>query len=156
MEAIINALTNAGTGGLLGILGGGVSAYFKIKGMKAQAEIDRQMLELQIDKGTIEADAAAFKASQEAAGKEDESMIAISSIAETKGQKWLLLLLHAYKSLVRPTLAIGVHILAALIYFKMPEEFQEIILQQIFTIAFAYGGWYFGSRELNKRLFSEK
>ena len=151
----ISALTNAGTGGILGIIGSGVSGWLKIKGMKAKAEIDREMLKLQIDKGTIEADSADFQASQKAAQHESDSLIAVSSIAEKPWQKGLLILHFIYKGSVRPTLAIGVHILAAVLYFQMPAEYQDIILQQIFTIAFAYGGWYFGQRDLNKRLFSE-
>jgi hypothetical protein len=151
----LSSLTNAGTGGIIGILGSGISAYFKIKGMKAKAEIDREMMKLQIDKGTIEADSADFRASQEAARHESDSLIAVASVAQKSWQKGLLILHFVYKGSVRPTLAIGVHILAAVLYFQMPEQYQDIILQQIFTIAFAYGGWYFGMRDLNKRLFSE-
>ena len=123
--------------------------------MKAKAEIDRQMLKLKLAKGTIEADSADFQASQQAAQHESDSLIAVASIAEKPWQKGLLIWHFIYKGSVRPTLAIGVHILAAVLYFQMPAEFQDIILQQIFTIAFAYGGWYFGQRDLNKRLFSE-
>lgn len=151
----LSALTNAGTGGIIGILGAGVSGWLKIKGMRAKAEIDREMMKLQIDKGTIEADSADFQASQKAAQHEADSLIAVSKIAEKAWHKTLLILHFIYKGSVRPTLAIGVHILAGVLYFQMPAEYQDIILQQIFTIAFAYGGWYFGQRDLNKRLFSE-
>ena len=53
MIDFLHALTNAGTGGILGIAGAAVSGWLKIKGMKAQAEIEREMVKLQIDKGTL-------------------------------------------------------------------------------------------------------
>ena len=151
----LEALANAGSGGLIGILGSGISGWLKIKGMKAKAEIDMQMMKLQIDKGTIEADSADFQASQKAAQTESEGLIALAQSAKSKGQSWALILLHIYKGSVRPSLAYGANIAAIIIYFQMPAEFQSVILQQIFTLAFAYGGWYIGQRELNKRLFSE-
>jgi hypothetical protein len=151
----LNALTNAGTGGIIGILGSGASAYFKIKGMKAQAEIEREMVKLQIDKGTIAADSADFQASQKAAQHESDALVSVASIAEKPWQKGLLIWHFVFKGSVRPLLAVGVHILAGILYFQMPEQYQDVILQQIFTIAFAYGGWYFGMRDLNKRIFSE-
>jgi hypothetical protein len=155
MIDFLHALTNAGTGGVLGIIGAGVSGWLKIKGMKAQAEIEREMVKLQIDKGTIEADSADFQASQKAAQSESEGLIALAQAAKSRGQSWALILLHIYKGSVRPSLAYGANIAAIIIYFQMPGEFQETILQQIFTLAFAYGGWYIGQRELNKRLFND-
>ena len=151
----LQALTNAGTGGILGIAGSIASGWMKIKGMKAQAEIERELLKLQIDKGTVEADSADFQASQKAAQKESDALISISQIAYKPWQRGLLVLHFVFKGSVRPTLALGAHVIAAVLYFKMPEEYQNIILNQIFTIAFAYGGWYFGQRDLNKRLFSQ-
>jgi hypothetical protein len=152
----LEAIANAGSGGLIGILGSGVSGWLKIKALKAQAEIDMAMAKLQIDAKTIEADSEDFKSSQQAAQKESESLIAVSSLAETKWQRWVLILLHVYRSGVRPTLAIAAHVIAAYAYVKFGPERQDVILSQVFTMAFAYGGWYFGQRELNKRLFSEK
>jgi hypothetical protein len=151
----VQALTNAGTGGILGIVGSVASGWLKIKGMKAQAEIEREMVKLQIDKGTIEADSADFQASQKAAQHESDALISVANIAESPWQKGLLIWHFVFKGSVRPLLAVGVHMLAGILYFQMPEQYQDIILQQIFTIAFAYGGWYFGQRDLNKRLFSE-
>jgi len=155
MIDFLHALTNAGTGGILGIAGAAVSGWLKIKGMKAQAEIEREMVKLQIDKGTIAADSADFQASQKAAQHESDALVSVASIAEKPWQKGLLIWHFVFKGSVRPLLAVGVHILAGILYFRMPEQYQDVILQQIFTIAFAYGGWYFGQRDLNKRLFSE-
>ncbi|HEY9816734.1 MAG TPA: hypothetical protein V6D20_13185 [Candidatus Obscuribacterales bacterium] len=152
----LEAIANAGSGGLIGILGSGISGWLKIKGMKAQAEIDVAMARLQIDAKTIETDSEDFRASQEAAQKESESLVSVSSIATSDNQRWVLIWLHFLRSSVRPALAYTVHIIAAIVYFTSPEEFRHTILQQIFTMAFAYGGWYFGQRELNKRLFSDK
>tara|TARA_R100001463_G_scaffold133888_1_gene195635 strand:- start:930 stop:1394 length:465 start_codon:yes stop_codon:yes gene_type:complete len=151
----VQALTNAGTGGILGIVGSVASGWMKLKGMKVKAEIDREMLKLQIDKGTIEADSADFQASQKSAQVEGDALISVAQIAEKPWQKGLLIWHFVFKGSVRPMLALGAHVLAGILYFQMPEEYQNIILNQIFTIAFAYGGWYFGQRDLNKRLFSE-
>jgi len=151
----IQALTNAGTGGILGIVGSVASGWMKLKGLKVQAEIDREMLKLQIDKGTIEADSADFQASQKSAQAEGDALISVAHIAEKPWHKGLLIWHFVLKGSVRPILALGAHVLAGILYFQMPEEYQNIILNQIFTIAFAYGGWYFGQRDLNKRLFSE-
>ena len=152
---IVEAITTAGSGGLIGILGSGVSGWFKVKAMKAQAEIDIQKAKLAIDKGTIEADSADFRASQEAATQEHEATIAISTIADTGPKRWLLVMLHCFKGVVRPLLAVMAHVIAAYVYFTSGPEQQDVILSQVFTMAFAYGGWYFGQRELNKRLFKE-
>tara|TARA_R110000824_G_scaffold128020_2_gene288712 strand:+ start:411 stop:875 length:465 start_codon:yes stop_codon:yes gene_type:complete len=151
----LESLANAGTGGLLGIFGSAVSGWMKLKGMKVKAEIDREMLKLQIDKGTIEADSKDFQASQKSAQVESDALISVAQLAEKSWQKGLLIWHFVFKGSVRPMLALGVHVLAGILYFQMPEQYQDIILQQIFTIAFAYGGWYFGQRDLNKRLFSE-
>jgi len=151
----LEALANAGSGGLIGLLGSGISGWLKIKGMKAKAEIDMAMAKLQIDAKTVEMDSEDFQASQKAATAESGALIEVSKIAESPLQKWVLILLYAFKSGVRPTLAIAAHIIAAYVYFTSPDEYRSVILQQIFTIAFAYGGWYFGQRELNKRIFSE-
>ena len=72
----IQALTNAGTGGILGIVGSVASGWLKIKGMKAQAEIEREMVKLQIDKGTIEADSADFQAENYLLKKSRNSFLA--------------------------------------------------------------------------------
>lgn len=151
----LEAMANAGSGGLIGILGSGISGWLKIKGIKAKAEIDMAMAKLQIDAKTVEMDSEDFRASQNMASGENASLVALAKMAETKWQKWALILLHIYKGQVRPTLAIGANLAAIIIYFQMPSEFQTIILQQIFTLAFAYGGWYIGTRSLDKRLFTE-
>ena len=91
----IQALTNAGTGGILGIAGSVASGWLKIRGLKAQAEIEREMVKLQIDKGTIEADSADFQASQKAAQKESDALISISQIADKPWQRGLLVAPYA-------------------------------------------------------------
>ena len=156
MMAWLEALMNAGTGGLLGILGSGVSGWLKIKGMKAKAEIDERMMRLQMDAETMKASSADFQASQMLATSENDALIGVAAIAKSKWQVWILVLLHAYKGSVRPNLAVGSHIVAAYVFINlMTPEMQEIVLKQVFTMAFAYGGWYIGNRELNKRIFSE-
>jgi len=40
MIDFLHALTNAGTGGVLGIIGAGVSGWLKIKGMKPKPKLN--------------------------------------------------------------------------------------------------------------------
>ena len=150
----LELLGNAGTGGLLGIGGSLATGWMKIKGLKAQAEIDIKKAELGLDKTTIEADAKDFQASQNTAAEEHKGLIALAK-ESTPGQKWILVLLHAFKGSVRPSLAYSIHIIAGIAYFSFSDEHQTMILGQIFTMAFAYGGWYYGQRDLNKRLFNK-
>jgi hypothetical protein len=45
-----------------------------------------------------------------------------------------------------------VHILAAVAFYYATPDVRSVMIMQIFNMAALYGGWYFGQRDINKRL----
>lgn len=145
-------LTNSATGGLLGFIGSIGTGWIKLKAKKEENTHSLALMNLAIKKDELDADSADFRSSQEAAQAENEAVGDLSQVAQTNGQRWMLILMSSYKSSVRPNLAYAAHILAAMAFFYASESSRETMVDQVFNMAALYGGWYFGQRDINKRL----
>tara|TARA_R110000803_G_scaffold33627_5_gene73529 strand:- start:728 stop:1195 length:468 start_codon:yes stop_codon:yes gene_type:complete len=153
---ILNLLTTSATGGALGIIGSIGSGWIKLKQKKADNEHSVAMANIAIKQGELKADSADFTASQEAAQAENESLGDLSEVAQSISQRWFLLLLASYKGSVRPTLAYTAHILAGIAFYYAEPDTRSVMITQVFQMASLYGGWYFGQRDINKRIYSTK
>ena len=147
-------LTNSATGGFLGFVGAIGTGWIKLKAKKEENSHSLALMNLTIKKDELDADSADFRASQSAAQAESEAVGDLSSVAQTNGQRWVLILVYAYKGTVRPNLAYAAHVLAGLAYLYASDLAQEGMAHQIFNMAALYGGWYYGQRDINKRLNS--
>lgn len=150
--ALMDVLTSSASGGLLGIVGSIGGGWIKLKQKKLENEQSVAMAELDIKKGELMADSADFRASQEAARAENDATGDLSEVAQSAGQRWFLLISSGYRSSVRPNLAYAAHILAGLAFYYADSETRSVMINQVFAMASLYGGWYFGQRDINKRL----
>jgi hypothetical protein len=147
----VNLLTNSATGGLLGLVGSIGTGWIKLKAKKQENIHSLALMNLAIKKDELAADSADFTASQQGAQAESESIGDLAT-GSSNGQRWILVLVTAYKGTVRPNLAYLVHILAAVAFYYATPDVRSVMIMQIFNMAALYGGWYFGQRDINKRL----
>ena len=151
----LDLLGNAASGGIVGLLGGLGTGWLKLRATRDKYTYDLEMLELQIDKGTLEADSLAFQASHDSAQEEDKATGAIAVLAKESWWGWMVIWVHVFKTSVRPSLAVGAHALVAVAFYNAVPEVQAEMTKQIFAMATLYGGWYYGQRDLSKKLFKE-
>lgn len=142
-------------GGIFGIIGAVAKGLLEIKQQKAKLEekkIDNEhqlaLVKLEIDKGTILAESAAFNASQDSAKSEADSFEGISALAQTPLQRWLVLGAAVLRYATRSLLTWGSHLMAFVVFFTLTADMQQAVLLQLFAMASTYGGWWFGSRQV--------
>lgn len=151
----MDVLGVASGGGLFGLVGAVAKGWLELKQAKvrieerkAEAEIQRELIKLQTDKATIEGEAKAFAGSQAAAAGEGEGIAALSAIATTPAQRWLVLISGALRFGTRSLLTWFAHLIAFIVFFTLDAEMKRLVLLQVFAMASTYGGWWFGSRQV--------
>ena len=148
-------LLSAGpVGGLVGGLLSLGNGWLSIRKIKAEAEIRRDLLKLETDKATIEGANRVFEESQRVAASELRSVEAVAPLATSGWSRGLLVLLCAYRAQLRPTLTVIAHGLALWAFFQVPSAVLQQLALSLFTMAFTYGGWWFGNQTM-ARLFSK-
>ena len=131
MNPWLSLLGNVASGGLLGLVGQGVSGWLHIKQVQAETTAQCQLIEAQKGLAAETASAAAFAASQQA---ETATAANVSPWAAN------------IKTLWRPALTLLLLVLSSVIYFNSQEATREQIASDIVTATTACIFWWFGSR----------
>lgn len=151
----LDALANTGTGGIIGLLGSIGTGFLKIKATREKNRHELAMFKERLKQAAMEQESREFLATHESDQRISDSTSALAAMADGWLAKTILVVLHFYRGSVRPTLAYAAHLIAVWVYLNSDPAHQALILGQVHTLAAIYGGWYFGQRELNKRLFGE-
>lgn len=149
LEIIVGSVSGGGVLGILGAIGKG---WLEIKQAKArmeerrlEAEIQRDLLKLQIDHSTIENEGKAFVAAQESA-KEDAIDDDAWKRVKTPSQIWLLLLAEVFRSVTRPALTWATLGVAVYVFIVGDQQTKALITAGLSAMPGTALGFWFGSR----------
>lgn len=149
LELLLGSATGGGLLGFIGALGKGwleiKQERVRIEGRKAEAEIQRELIKLNIDKTTIENEGAAFNKALEAS-KEDAVSDEAWKKVRTPSQVWLLLIVDCLRSGTRPMLTWATLGVAVFLFITGDVQTKALIAAGLSAMPGTALGFWFGSR----------
>lgn len=130
--SIIDLLTGAGTGGLIGGALALGNTWLTARIRKDERSHELQVMQLSAAQRITAEEWASFRASQEAGGRDDSS----------PSYAWV----GAVRSLTRPTLTIALVAAAVAVYGTVPTDMRSDIGRDLLMLAGTAVGWWFGAR----------
>ncbi len=149
LEIIAGSVSGGGVLGLLGALGKGwleiKQARARMEERRLEAEIQRDLMKLQIDRSTVENEGRAFTAAQESSKEDGLDDVAWKKV-RTPGQIWLLLLAEVFRSVTRPALTWATLGVAVFVFSTGDLETRGLITAGLAAMPGTALGFWFGSR----------
>lgn len=144
---------NAATGGILGILGSGLTGIVSIFQARAQFAHDEKMADLNLQLIKANSDAASKAAADQLASTSEQNAGAAFTASQMAGNTFANLpgFFSGILSMVRPTLTF---ISCWLVWYcythEVDQDTRRAIIASVLTLNAMAWGWWFGDRQISK------